>query len=137
MQSIIDNAWVGSSGEFFAAAVLQRHFKTIAFASSTSPFDLICESYAGRFYKCQVKATKSPCNINGSTYFQWSTARGRHVMYRERDVDFFALVAINERLIYFVLPEKITSSMFRVRVDKLNDIAEAESLSRVMETVSE
>jgi len=58
-------------------------------------------------------------------------------MYRERDVDFFALVAINERLIYFVLPEKITSSMFRVRVDKLNDIAEAESLSRVMETVSE
>jgi hypothetical protein len=137
MQSPSESSWIGASGEFFAAAVLQRHFKTIAFATSTSPYDLICESDAGIFYKCQVKATKSPCDINGSTYFQWNTVRARKVKYLSSDVDFFALVAVNERLMHFVLPRDVTSTIFRVRKDKINTVTESESLKRVMETVSE
>lgn len=126
---------VGLSGEFFAAAVLQRHFKAIAFATSNSPFDLICQSRSGNFYTCQVKATASTNTVNKNSYWQWSTTRNQKARYQASDANFFALVALPLRTIVFATPSEITSSVYRVREDKLDSAAENESLTRVLELI--
>ncbi len=128
---------VGLSGEFFAASVLQRRFKAIAFATSSSPFDLICESNAGFFYRCQVKSTASTNTVNTFKYWMWRTSRSKNMPYKKGDVDFFALVSLPSRAVLFVLPRDIKSCCYRVRVDSLDQNVENESLNRVLETFSE
>ena len=81
-----DDAWIGVAGEFLAASVLQRRFKTIATASSSSPYDLILENYSGAFYKCQVKSTWYVQEINGNFYWQWHPSRDSKKSYENKDV---------------------------------------------------
>lgn len=127
---------IGNSGEFFAASVLQREFKTIAVASSQSPFDLIAEDYSGLFFKCQVKTTENATKVRNWNYWRWRTAKS-YTQYAPNEIDFFALVALNAKLIYFCLPEDIKSKIFYIRENKLNAELESSSFKKVLEKLRE
>jgi len=137
MQPNSTTGCVGLSGEFFAAAVLQRKFKAIAFATSNSPFDLICQSYSGQFFTCQVKATASTSTVKNNKYWQWSTSRSNHALYKDGDADFFALVALPLRAILFVKAADIKSRCYRLPEKNLDLEIEAQSLTRILESLHE
>tara|TARA_B100000768_G_scaffold78025_1_gene74204 strand:+ start:1286 stop:1696 length:411 start_codon:yes stop_codon:yes gene_type:complete len=128
---------IGNAGEFFAASVLQREFKTIAFASSQSSYDLIAEDYNGKFFKCQVKTTQYPKQISNYRYWRWRTVRHKNVIYKNSDIDFFALVALDANLVYFCLPEDMKGVIFYRREDRLDVDIESQSCARVLEKLCE
>ena len=132
-----DDAWIGVAGEFLAASVLQRRFKTIATASSSSPYDLILENYSGAFYKCQVKSTWYVQEINGNFYWQWHPLRDSKKSYENKDVDFFAFVALPIRAVFFAVTPDVKSSVFRIKKDALDIVIEEQSLEKVLENLYE
>jgi hypothetical protein len=132
-----DDAWIGVAGEFLAASVLQRRFKTIATASSSSPYDLILENYSGVFYKCQVKSTWYVQEVNKKFYWQWHPSRHNKKSYESKDVDFFAFVALPIRAVFFAVTHDVTNSVFRIRKDALDVVVEQESLEKVIKNIHE
>lgn len=132
-----DDAWIGVAGEFLAASVLQRRFKTIATASSQSPYDLILESYSGVFYKCQVKATEYIQTVNSLQYWQWNISRNSGKCYEKKDVDIFAFVALPVRTVYFCSTEDIKSRIFRIKKNAINRTIEQQTLTKVLTTLDE
>jgi len=132
-----DDAWIGVAGEFLAASVLQRRFKTIATASSSSPYDLIAENYSGIFYKCQVKSTWYVQEVNNSFYWQWRPSRSNKKSYESSDVDFFAFVALPIRAVYFAVTPDVKNTVFRIKKDSLDVSVEDQSLEKVLKILYE
>lgn len=130
---IIDNPQhlqTGQAGEYLAAAVLQSHFRTIAFPGLAAPYDLIAESYGGSFLKCQVKASTHINIVHGNRYWKFNTRKAKGE-YHKSEVDFFALVSLPKRLVYFV---SISDVMYnhRIRENEMTERAEIESLDTVL-----
>jgi len=121
---------IGQAGEYLAAAALQSHFRTIAFPGIAAPYDLIAESYSGSFLKCQVKASTHINIVHGCRYWKFNTCRSKGE-YHESEVDFFALVSLPRRLVYFV---GIADVMYnhRIRENEMTQRAEIESLDKVL-----
>jgi len=110
--------------------VLQRHFKAIAFPNIPSPYDLVAESYGGSFLKCQVKTCDSVNVINGCRYWRFHTSN-KAGAYLETEVDFFALVSLPRRLVFFRAVSDV-KKVCRIREDQMTERGEIESLDAVL-----
>lgn len=120
----------GQSGEYLAASVLQRHFKTIAFPDLAAPYDLVAESYNGDFLRCQVKTADAVNVVNGYRYWRFNTAK-KTSCYTNDEIDFFALVCLPRRLLIFQAFEN-TSAQSRLREDAFTERLELETLNEVL-----
>lgn len=122
----------GTSGEYLAASVLQRHFKAIAFPNLPTPYDLILEAYDGRFLKCQVKTCDIINTINGCRYWKFNTGKSKK-QYTADEVDFFALVSLPRRLIFCMSFDEIGAiHTTRLRETQFTERAETESINKVL-----
>jgi len=121
----------GQAGEYLAAFVLQRSFRAIAFPNIPAPYDLIVESHAGKLLRCQVKTCDTPKIVNGNEYFRWNT-RSSAGIYKEKDIDFMALVILPRRLVYFLDVKDIKGYSFYLRTDAAAELLESETLKKVL-----
>ena len=112
----MDSTQIGQAGEYLAAAVLQRHFQTIAFPDRPSAYDLLVETHSNSFLRCQVKTSDSLDTVRGNHYYRFHT-RSRSGAYTNKECDFFAFVVLPTRTVVFAKPEDITSAVFRVKQD--------------------
>ena len=126
---------IGQAGEFLAASVLQRHFKAIVLPQTPEPYDLIVEDDDGNFYKCQVKTAGVIDTINNCEYYRFNAVkRQSQKQYTASDADFFAFVALPDRLVWFV-DQNSAKATNRIRVADLTEATEAGSLIKTMETI--
>ena len=128
---IIPSHIVGQAGEYLAAAVLQPHFRGIAFPGLPSPYDLVVESNAGTFLRCQVKTSGTPSKQRAGTYWRFNTGT-RLKPYLKSDVDFFALVILPLRICIFLDVSDITGPTYRIPTNKLDLDIENKSLNKVL-----
>lgn len=128
---IIQAHVVGQAGEYLAAAALQQHFRAIAFPGLPSAYDLVVESHAGKFLRCQVKTCGTQAKQGGSTYWRFNTGK-RLNPYLKSDVDFFALVILPLRMCIFLDVSDITGPTYRIPTNKLDLDIENKSLNKVL-----
>ena len=128
---------IGLAGEFLAASVLQRHFKTIAFANHNSSYDLILEQINGGFLTCQVKTTSTADKNKGYSSYRWNLDKVKHKRYTYHDFHFVAFVVLPLRLCWFRLYDEIKGSCVRKSIKKFNAELEKTSLQKVLRAFDE
>tara|TARA_X000001382_G_scaffold18280_2_gene11258 strand:+ start:701 stop:1126 length:426 start_codon:yes stop_codon:yes gene_type:complete len=128
---------IGLSGEYLAASVLQRHFKTIAFANHNSSYDLILEQLNGGFLKCQVKTTSTADKNKDYRFFRWNLDKSRHKKYAFQDFHFVAFVVLPLRLCCFKLNDEIKGQTHRISVSDFNADLEKKSIQNILGVFNE
>lgn len=111
--------------------MLQPHFRGIAFPGLPSPYDLVVESNAGTFLRCQVKTSGTKSRQRGRTYWRFNTGT-RLKPYLKSDVDFLALVILPLRICIFLDVSDITGPTYRIPTNKLDLDIENKSLNKVL-----
>tara|TARA_A200000159_G_scaffold39141_2_gene35654 strand:+ start:428 stop:772 length:345 start_codon:yes stop_codon:yes gene_type:complete len=91
--------------------VLQRHFQAIAFPHIPTAYDLLAHHKSGEFLKCQVKTAAKIKEINGSKYWAFKTKKESGA-YGSSEVDFFALVVLPKRAVFFLSNEDATGTCY-------------------------
>lgn len=116
----------GKAGEYLVCAdlILKGH---IAFPSEQGlPFDVVL-LIDDKLYKVQVKTTRSPQAVpqrktrTEKYCFQIRRCgKGGHKSYKEKDVDIFAIVALDTKVIGYISAKDTKQTMFFVTEDRLS-----------------
>ncbi len=115
----IDDLQAGKVGEYLVCAdlILRGH---VAFPTEQGlPYDIMLISHGRRPLKVQVKTTRKPLIVpqrkNRTDKYIFHVKRcgkGGNRKYREDDVDIFALVALDTRVIGYVWASEAKQTMF-------------------------
>lgn len=112
-----DDLNIGRAGEYLVCFDLAMHGYKAYLTSQGMPYDIILD-VNGVLYKIQVKTTRKPVRVPQrinriDKYLFHITRRGKNgrKTYQEKDVDIFALVALDEKTIGYFSPSKIRTTM--------------------------
>ena len=114
---MINDLQIGKAGEYLVCADLIMK-ECIAFPSEQGlPFDVVL-STKNRLYKLQVKTTRQPQPIpqrkNRTETYMFHIRRcgkGGRKSYEENDVDIFALVALDTKIIGYIRASEVKQTM--------------------------
>ena len=113
----MDQLQIGKAGEYLVCAdLILKGF--IAFPSEQGlPFDVVL-STNDRLYKIQVKTTRGLMPVPQRTkrtdkylFYVKRCGKGGTKEYRYKDVDIFALVALDTKMIGYVTPDEVKSTI--------------------------
>jgi hypothetical protein len=117
METLSDLA-AGKAGEYLVCAELILHGHTAFLSEQGLPFDVIAD-VCGRLLRVQVKTTRAPRSVPqrkdthtpAYLYHIKRCGKGGKCTYAERDVDLFALVALDTRDIGFLPASQARQTM--------------------------
>ena len=123
---------IGQAGEYLTAAVLQRRFPVIAIPHIPAPYDIAVQTPGGQFLRCQVKTSDSVDHVNNCDYYRFHSNKNTGC-YSADEIDFFAFVALPERVIRFEKCSDISSSgVYRLRKDQATFAYEKQSFEKTL-----
>ena len=133
------SARVALAGEYLTASFLVQYCDSVIIAPEGHKSDLILD-HCGKLYRVQVKTTNSIYKKDNQDYFRWDfrssyDRKSKNDRYRSNDVDFFALVALPRKFIFFVPLEAVTNSLAK-KVDELKNIDSVESLQTTLNIIN-
>lgn len=112
----ISDLHAGRAGEYIVAADLLRMGFDCFHAAQGMPYDLVAD-INGRFVRVQVKSTRSPEVLPGKgriAYRFWVSrcGKGGNNRYETKDVDVFAVVALDRNTVGYVAIEDMVRTLF-------------------------
>lgn len=116
--AIVDDMQIGKAGEYLVCAdLILRGY--IAYPSEQGlPYDVVLD-IGGKLTKIQVKTTRGykikhqrVNNINTYSFNIKRCGKGNKLNYKEKDVDVFALVALDSKQIGYMKNEDAKQTMF-------------------------
>lgn len=133
------SARVALAGEYLTASFLVQYCDSVIIAPEGHKSDLILD-HCGKLYRVQVKTTNSIYKKDNQDYFRWDfrssyDRKAKSDRYRSNDVDFFALVALPRKFIFFVPLEDVTNSLAK-KVEELKNIDSVESLQTTLNIIN-
>ena len=133
------SARVALAGEYLTASFLVQYCDSVIIAPEGHKSDLILD-HCGKLYRVQVKTTNSIYKKDNQDYFRWDfrssyDRKSKSDRYQSNDVDFFALVALPRKFIFFVPLDAVTNSLAK-KVDELKNIDSVESLQTTLNIIN-
>jgi len=134
------SARVALAGEYLCASFLVQYCDSVIIAPEGHKSDLILD-HCGKLYRVQVKTTNSVYKKDNQDYFRWDfrssyDRKPKGERYRSNDVDFFGLVALPRKFIFFLPLDSVTNSLAK-RIDDLKTIDPVESLQNTLNVVNQ
>jgi len=108
---------IGKAAEYLVCSDLILKGMNAFLADQGSPYDVIAD-LDGKLYRVQVKATSEKVNYGHGCYvyrFGTRRAKGARVRASSVDVDCFAFVAIDRKIIGYLTSEEMTTKDGRIK----------------------